>query len=77
VHDSILEVLDPARRASRLQKEYAMAAQKAALTVEAERRSRGERRSKVDRRTQDLGPRDGVERRVNADRRTGSRRAAA
>jgi hypothetical protein len=78
VHDAILEVLDPARRAARLQKEFAAAAQKAALTASSERRLRAERRAVADRRRQDLGPPGGIERRTRADRRTGrSRRAAA
>ena len=39
-HDGLLEVLDPARRTVRLQKEMSEASRKAALTERAERRAR-------------------------------------
>jgi len=70
VYDGLLEVLDPARRTVRLQKEQAAAARKAA----AERRTGRDRRATPDRRKADLGPPGGVERRASS-RRTGDRRS--
>ena len=57
-HDGLLEVLDPARRTVRLQRELSEATRKAALTEKTERRAR-ERRAK-DRRKANLGPPPGV-----------------
>src|SRR5687768_10902024 len=68
VHDSLLEVLDPSRRAVRLQREMSEATRKAALTLKAERRAQ-ERRA-ADRRKANLGPPPGT-----PDRRKGERRA--
>ncbi len=68
VYDGLLEVLDPARRAARAQREMADAARTAAYAG-VERR-RGERR-KGERRQQNLGPPGGVERRSGRDRRSG------
>ncbi len=42
-HDGLLEVLDPARRTVRLQKEMSEATRKAAMTEKAERRARERR----------------------------------
>lgn len=67
-HDGLLEVLDPARRTVRMQRELKEATQKAALTEKTERRAR-ERRA-TDRRKANVGPPSGV-----ADRRTGERRS--
>jgi C4-dicarboxylate-specific signal transduction histidine kinase len=67
-HDGLLEVLDPARRTVRLQRELSEATRKAALTEKTERRAR-ERRA-TDRRKANLGPPEG-----QADRRKGERRA--
>lgn len=67
-HDGLLEVLDPARRTIRLQRELTAATRKAALTEKAERRVR-ERRS-VERRRANAGAPSGA-----ADRRTAERRA--
>ena len=53
-HDGLLEVLDPARRTVRMQRELKEATQKAALTEKTERRAR-ERRAN-DRRKANLGP---------------------
>jgi len=69
VHDGLLEVLDPARRTLRLQREMSEATRKAALTDKAERRAR-ERRA-TDRRKATQDPPAGV-----GDRRRGDRRAA-
>lgn len=68
-HDGLLEVLDPARRTVRLQRELSEATRKAALTERTERRAR-ERRA-TDRRKANLGPPAGM-----ADRRKGERRSA-
>ena len=71
-HDGLLEVLDPARRTVRLQKELSEATRKAALTEKTERRAK-ERRG-TDRRKVNLGPPAGVAERRKGDRRTGDRR---
>jgi len=71
-HDGLLEVLDPARRTVRLQREMSEATRKAALTERAERRAR-ERRAN-DRRKANLGPPAGVPERRRAERRAGDRR---
>lgn len=70
VYDGLLEVLDPARRTVRLQKEQAAASRAAA----AERRTGRDRRATPDRRKSNAGPPGGVERR-RASRRTGERRS--
>lgn len=72
-HDGLLEVLDPARRTVRLQKEMSEATRKAALTAKAERRAR-ERRA-LDRRKANLGPPAGGPDRRSAERRAGDRRS--
>ena len=71
-HDGLLEVLDPARRTVRLQRELSEATRKAALTEKTERRQR-ERRAN-DRRKANLGPPSGVADRRKAERRAGERR---
>lgn len=73
VHDGLLEVLDPSRRAVRLQKEMSEAARSAALTAKQERRAAAERRA-ADRRKANLGPPPGVPDRRKGERRTGSDR---
>jgi hypothetical protein len=72
VYEGLLEVLDPTRRATRVQREMAMAA-KAAITVQAnrERRAAAERRRQEDRRKVNLGSPTGAERRAGPDRRAG------
>jgi hypothetical protein len=71
-HDGLLEVLDPARRTVRLQRELSEATRKAALTEKTERRAR-ERRA-TDRRKANLGPPPGVPDRRKNERRTVERR---
>lgn len=71
-HDGLLEVLDPARRTVRLQKELSEATRKATLTERTERRAR-ERRAQ-DRRRADLGPPAGTPDRRTSERRSGERR---
>lgn len=71
-HDGLLEVLDPARRTVRLQKEMSEATRKAALIERAERRAR-ERRAQ-ERRKQNLGPPSGWPERRKSERRSGDRR---
>jgi hypothetical protein len=71
IQQGLLEVLDPARRVARLQREMATAA-KAAATVGQERRDARERRQK-DRRQANLGPPQG-ERRAGKERRSGADR---
>lgn len=72
VYEGLLDVLDPPRRSTRMQRESAQAA-KAAVTVQAERDRRAaiQRRSHRDRRLVNLGPPQGTERRRTPDRRTG------
>jgi hypothetical protein len=66
IHDALLEVVEPARRALRLQREMQIASAGAMLTVKAERRGRGRRSD--DRRVLDVGPPGGVERRAGERR---------
>jgi hypothetical protein len=72
-HDGLLEVLDPARRTVRLQKELSEATRKAALTERTERRAR-ERRAN-DRRKVNIGPPPGVPERRKGERRQSERRS--
>ena len=71
-HDGLLEVLDPARRTVRLQRELSEATRKASLTPKQERRGK-ERRAR-DRRKVNLGPPPGVSDRRTSDRRSGKDR---
>ena len=68
-HDGLLEVLDPARRTVRLQREMTEATRKASLTQRTERR--GKERRATDRRKVNLGAPPGVEERRKGERRTG------
>jgi hypothetical protein len=68
IYEGVLEVMDPTRRATRLQREMAIAAKAAAAAIKAERRAR-ERRA-ADRRRANLGSPTGAERR-RAERRSG------
>jgi len=72
-HDGLLELLDPARRTVRLQREMSAATRKAALTERAERRAR-ERRAN-DRRKTNVSPPPGMPERRKGDRRAGDRRS--
>jgi hypothetical protein len=72
LYEGLLEVLEPARRTSRLQREAAESA-RAAVTVQIPRDRRSTERRKGDRRRVNLGPPGGVERRRN-ERRGGDRR---
>lgn len=71
-HDGLLEVLDPARRTVRLQREMSEATRKAAQTEKTERRQK-ERRAN-DRRKANLGSPPGVPDRRRTERRAGERR---
>ncbi|MEW6321849.1 MAG: hypothetical protein AB1635_12295 [Acidobacteriota bacterium] len=71
VYEGLLEVLDPPRRAARIQREMSDSARKAALTAKTERRTGRERRTGADRRKENLGPPPGT-----AERRRGDRRRA-
>src|SRR5690349_12579938 len=68
-HDGLLEVLDPARRTVRLQRELSEATRKATLTQRAERRGKDRRAS--DRRKVNLGPPPGMSERRSGERRSG------
>jgi hypothetical protein len=69
VHESLLEVLDPARRAVRLQKELSAATRKTPPPSLAERRA-AERRQR-ERRKANLGPPSGTSERRQRERRSG------
>jgi hypothetical protein len=71
VYEGLLDVLDPPRRAVRMQRES-----KAAVAVQAERvrRAAAERRTQRERRLANLGPPHGTERRRASERRSGSDR---
>jgi hypothetical protein len=70
VYEGLLEVLDPTRRATRIQRELATAA-KAAVTVQTNRERRATERRREDRRKVNIGSPTGVERRTGKERRTG------
>ena len=70
VYDGLLEVLEPARRVARQQREIAAAA-KAAVAIREQRA--GRERRQADRRKANLGPPEGVERR-RGERRSGRER---
>jgi hypothetical protein len=72
VHDALLEVLDPARRTVRLQRELSEATRKASLTPRTERRGKDRRAS--DRRKVNLGPAPGFPERRVSQRRVGKDR---
>ena len=78
IYEGLLEVLDPTRRATRVQHELAAAA-KAAVTVQEarDRRALADRRRHKDRRQANLGSPTGVDRRRTADRRARDRRSGA
>ena len=69
VYEGLLEVLDPNRRALRIQHEMLASVKTAPVPVTRDRRATIERRSRTDRRQVNLGPSDGVERRTGGDRR--------
>ena len=71
-HDGLLEVLDPARRTVRLQREMSEATRKASLTQRSERR--GKERRANDRRKVNLGPPPGTDDRRGGERRSGKDR---
>jgi hypothetical protein len=71
VYEGLLEILDPSRRATRLQREAATEAKAVAIQIERDRRAQMDRRKYRERRVESLGPPQGVERRKTGDRRTG------
>ena len=71
-HDGLLEVLDPARRTVRLQRELSEASRKAALTEKTERRQKERRAS--ERRKVNVGPPPDIPDRRKGERRSGDRR---
>ena len=74
VYEGLLDVLDPARRTARLQRERAAVAASVPVPAARERRAQHERRS-AERRRANLGSPSGVERR-SAERRSGRDRRA-
>jgi hypothetical protein len=76
VYEGLLDVLEPTRRATRLQREMAESAKAAATAPRPrERRDLADRRRHTDRRRVNLGPPDGIERRRGERRRGKDRRA--
>ena len=73
VHDALLEVMEPSRRARRLQRELAEPEPIATVSLRAERRARG-RRAGIDRRVWEFGPPRGQERRLDERRAPAERR---
>src|SRR5436190_1397575 len=72
VYEGLLDVLEPSRRATRVQRESALAAKEAvAIQAERDRRALKERRSQRERRVLNLGGPQGIERRALPERRTG------
>jgi hypothetical protein len=74
VHAALLEVMEPSRRAQRLQRELAAPEPIATVSLRAERRARG-RRAGTDRRVWEFGPPRGQERRLDERRAPDERRA--
>ncbi len=76
IYEGLLDVMDPARRTTRVQREMAAATKiAAAAAVKAERDRRlADRRRPAERRKVNLGNPAGVERRSGIDRRTGKDR---
>jgi hypothetical protein len=74
VHDALLEVMEPSRRAQRLQRELSEPEPIATVSLRAERRARG-RRAGTDRRVWEFGPPRGQERRLDERRAADERRA--
>ncbi|MBI3402873.1 MAG: hypothetical protein HY048_15775 [Acidobacteria bacterium] len=71
IYEGLLDVLDPTRRATRVQREMAAASKaSAAAAIKAERERRAAERRRTDRRKVNLGSPTGVERR-RGERRTG------
>jgi hypothetical protein len=73
VHEGLMEILDPARRLHRTQRDLATAT-RAASPVGKERRTGRDRRHGTERRAIDLGSPTGVDRRSGQDRRRQERR---
>lgn len=74
IYEGLLDVLDPTRRATRVQREMAAATKTAAAAaIKAERERRASERRREDRRRVNLGSPTGIERR-QGDRRTGHER---
>ena len=71
-HDGLLEVLDPARRTARLEKDLSHVAHGGAFNEKTERRVRNSRGP--DRRKVDIGPPPGIQERRKGERRKGDRR---
>ncbi len=71
-HEGLLEVLDPARRTARLQREMSEATRQVAMAPRTERR--GKERRRKDRRRVDLGAPPGISERRVSERRSGKDR---
>jgi hypothetical protein len=74
VYDGLMEILEPARRLHRTQRELTTAT-RAASPVGKDRRSGGERRRNAERRAIDLGSSLGFDRRAGGERRRKDRRS--
>jgi len=74
VYEGLLDVLDPTRHATRIQRAASADAAAAIMQSLRDRRTRVERRGHTERRLVNLGPGAGGERRSGADRRSGTDR---
>ena len=74
VYEGLLDVLDPSRHATRIQRAVAADAAAAIMHGARDRRNRLDRRGHADRRLINLGPAAGGERRGGPDRRAGQDR---
>ncbi len=74
VYEGLLDVLDPTRHATRIQRAAAADAAAAIMHGTRDRRSRMDRRGRTDRRLINLGPPATGERRSGHERRTGTDR---
>ncbi len=74
VYEGLLDVLDPTRYATRLQRAIAADTAAAVMHGTRDRRNRIDRRGHTDRRLINLGPAAGGERRMGQERRDGDRR---
>ena len=74
VYEGLLDILDPTRHSTRIQRAAAADAAAAIMHGARDRRNRVERRGHTDRRLVNLGPAAGGERRSGQERRTSADR---
>jgi len=74
VYEGLMDVLDPTRHSTRVDRDASADALAAIIRAERDRRGRMDRRGHTDRRLINLGPAAGGERRTGQDRRSGTDR---